>query len=77
MCQLAEKPFKNFFNNVTMLRFGETKIAKEEFYGTKKTIRIWYVDINNIFIATLIKTKTISKYLTGYLDDKTISFDFV
>ena len=26
----------NFFDNMTMLRFGETKVAKEEFYGAKK-----------------------------------------
>ena len=24
---------KIFFDSITMLRFGETKVAKEEFYG--------------------------------------------
>ena len=28
-----------------MLRFGETKIAKEELYGAKKPIKIWDVDV--------------------------------
>ena len=25
-----------FFDSIIMLRFGETKVAKEEFYGAKK-----------------------------------------
>ena len=28
-----------------MLRFGMTKVAKEEFYGSKKLIKIWNVDV--------------------------------
>ena len=51
-----------------MLRFGETEIAKEKLYATKKRIKIWYVNVDNIVISNLIKTKTISKYLIGYLD---------
>ena len=53
-----------------MLRFGETKISKEKFYSAKKkkTIKIWDVNIDNIVISTLIKTKTSSTYLIGYLD---------
>ena len=27
---------KNFFHSMIILRFGKTKIAKEEFYGAKK-----------------------------------------
>ena len=27
---------KNIFDNIMMLRFGETKAAKEEFYDEKK-----------------------------------------
>ena len=49
-----------------MLRFGETKDAKENFYGGKrKTINISDVNVNNIVITKLVETKTNSKYLTG------------
>ena len=51
-----------------MLRFGETKVAEEKFYAAKKVIKIWDVDLNNIVISKLIKTKTNSKYLIGHLD---------
>ena len=46
-----------------MLRFGETKIAKEKFYATKKPIKIWSVNVDNIDISKLVKTKNNSKYL--------------
>ena len=49
-----------------MLRFGETKIAKQKFYAAKKPIKIWDVNVDNIVISKLVKTKT--KYLVGYLD---------
>ena len=42
-----------------MLRFGKTKLAKEEFYGAKKPTKIWDVDVS----------KNNSRYLIGYLDD--------
>ena len=48
-----------------MLRFGETKIAKEKFYATKKPIKIWDVNVENIVISKLIEAKTNSKYLNG------------
>ena len=51
-----------------MLRFGETKVAKGKFYGTKKTINIWDVNVDNIVISKLVEIKTNSKYLIGYLD---------
>ena len=51
-----------------MSRFGKTKITKEKFYATKKPIRIWNVNVDNIFISKLVKTKTNSKYLIGYFD---------
>ena len=51
-----------------MLRFGETKAAKEEPYGAEKTINIWDVNIDNIVISNLIETKNRSKFFTGYLD---------
>ena len=34
----------------------------------KKTINIWDINIGNIVISKLIKTKTVYKYLIGYLD---------
>ena len=45
-----------------MLRFGETKVAKENCYGAKKKIKIkiWDIDVNYIIIFKLIATKTIS-----------------
>ena len=54
-----------------MLRFGETKIAKEKLYASKKSIKIQDVNIHKIAISKLIKTKTDLKYLIGYLN-KTI-----
>ena len=54
-----------------MVRFGEKEIAKEKFYAAKKPIKIWDVNVDNIVISKLVKTKTNSKYLIGYLD-KTI-----
>ena len=52
-----------------MLKYGETKIAKEKSYAAKKkAIKIWEVNVDNIVISNLIKTKTNSKYLIGYLD---------
>ena len=51
-----------------MLRFGETKIVKESFFAGKKLINIWDVNVDNIVISKLIKTKNNSKYLFGYLD---------
>ena len=37
-----------------MVRFGEREIAKEKFYGTKKPIKIWDVNVDNIFISILV-----------------------
>ena len=51
-----------------MLRFGETKVTKEKFYAAKKTKRIWGVNVHNIVISKLVKAKSNSKYLIGYLD---------
>ena len=46
-----------------MLRYCETKIAKEKFYGAKKPIKIWDVNVNNIVISKVVETKTNFKYL--------------
>ena len=53
-----------------MLRFGETKIAKEKFYAIKKQINIWDVNVDNIVISKSIEAKTNSKYLIGIKFDK-------
>ena len=36
---------KDFFDNITMLRFGETKVAVEKLYCTKKTINTCVVNV--------------------------------
>ena len=51
-----------------MFRFTETKVTKEIFYAAEKAIKIWDVNVDNIFISILVKTKTNSKYLIRYLD---------
>ena len=51
-----------------MLRFGETKIVKENFFAGKKLINICDINVDNIVISKLLKTKNNSKYLFGYLD---------
>ena len=52
------------------MKFSKTKVAKEEFCGaTKKPVKTWDVNVDNIFISKLVETKNNSKYLTGYLDD--------
>ena len=40
-----------------MSRFGKTKVEKEDFYGAKKPIKIWDVDVDNIVISKLVETK--------------------
>ena len=56
-----------------MLRFGKIKVAKEEFYATKKLIKIWNVNIDNIIISKLVEIVSMqvssSKYLIGCLDE--------
>ena len=51
-----------------MLIIGETKLIQEKFYTAKKPTKIWDVNIDNIDIWKLVKTKTNSNYLIGYLD---------
>ena len=50
------------------MRFWKTEIAKEKFYSAKKPIKNWDVNVDNTVISKLVKTKTNSKYLIGYLD---------
>ena len=40
-----------FFDSLIMLIFCKIKVAKEEFYGTKKLIKFWDVDVDNIVIS--------------------------
>ena len=61
-----------FVHSIIMLRFGEKEIAKEKFYASKKPIKIWDVNVSNIVISKLIKTKTNSKYLIGIKFDKAV-----
>ena len=49
------------------MTFRERK-AKERFYAAKRPIKIWDVNVDNIVISKLVKTKSNSKYLIGYLD---------
>ena len=51
-----------------MLRFAETKATKEKFSATKKPIKIWDVNTDNIVISKLVKKETNSKYCIRYLD---------
>ena len=52
-----------------MLRFGKMKVAKEDFYGPKKQIKVWNVNVDNIVISKLVDIKNNSEYFIGYLDD--------
>ena len=51
-----------------MIKYVKTEIVKENFYAAKKPMKIWDVNIDNILISKLVKTKTNFKYLIGYLD---------
>ena len=42
-----------------MVRFGEKKIEKENFYVAKKPIKIWDVNVDNIAVSKSIETKLI------------------
>ena len=56
--QLAKEIIKkNYFYSIIILRYGEKRIAKEKFYTAKKLIKIWDVNVDNIVISKLVKTK--------------------
>ena len=59
----------NIFHKIIMLRCAKTKVVKEEFYGVKKPIKIWDVNVDNVIISKLVETKKNFKNLTGYLDE--------
>ena len=50
--------------------FREKEIAKEKFCTTKKPIKIWDVNVDNIVVTKSVETKTISKIGTKF--DKVI-----
>ena len=37
-------------------------MAKEEFYGAEKAIKIWDIDVDNLVISKLVETKSNSIY---------------
>ena len=49
-----------------MVTSGDREIAKEKIYTAKRHIKIADVNVDNIVISKVVKTKTNSKYLTGY-----------
>ena len=51
-----------------MLGFGETKLTKKGFMLQKNLKKNWDVNFDNIVFSKLVKTKTNSKHLIGYLD---------
>ena len=55
-----------------MVRFGEKEITKETCYAEKRPMKICDVNVDNIVMSMLFKTKTNSKYLIGYLDKSII-----
>ena len=48
------------------MRIGETKATKRKSFMLQKNL--WDVNVDNIVISKLVKTKTNSKYLIGYFD---------
>ena len=42
---------------IILLRFCKTKVVEEHFYGAKKPIKIWDVDVDKIVTWKLIDTK--------------------
>ena len=53
------------------MKFGYRETAKDKFYAAKRPIKICDVNVDNIVISKLVKTRTNSMYLIGHLD-KTI-----
>ena len=51
-----------------MVRFRDREKAKEKFYAAKRPIKIWDVNVDNVVISKLVKTKTNSNSLMEYLD---------
>ena len=58
---------ENFFCSIIIVKFGRTN-CKRNFFCCKKLMKILDVNVNNIVISKLVKTKTNFKYLIGYLN---------
>ena len=51
-----------------MVRSGEKKKTQKKSFMMQKRLKVWDVNVHNIVISKLVKTKTNSKYLIEYLD---------
>ena len=51
-----------------MVRSGEKKKTQKKSFMMQKRLKVWDVNVHNIVISKLVKTKTNSKYLIRYLD---------
>ena len=51
-----------------MVKFAKNRNSKRKVLCCKKTYKIWDVNVDNIVISKLVKTKTNFTYLIGYLD---------
>ena len=60
-----------------MLRYDQIKVAKEELDGTKKPINVWDPNVDNIVTSMLVKRKTNSNYMIGYLDNDIRPLDLI
>ena len=60
-----------------MLRFGNKKVVKEKCYGTKRPIKVWDGNVDNLVISQLVETEKNSKSFNWVFrwNYKTISFD--
>ena len=59
------------------MRYGQIKVAKEELDGTKKPINVWDPNVDNIVTSMLVKRKTNSNYMIGYLDNDIRPLDLI
>ena len=50
------------------MKFGKTWIATKKIYSAKKSIKVWEINVDKRVISKLVKTKTNSKHLIGYID---------
>ena len=62
------KVWYNIFYSIII----EKEVTKEICYAEKRSMKICDVNVDNIVISRLFKTKTNSKYLIGYLDKSII-----
>lgn len=59
-----------------MPRLVNIKATKDEFYGAKRPMKIWEVNVDNIVILELVETSNASKVFNWmFICYKTVSFD--